>query len=95
MNFSFFLTILCLGFSGVSIARATTFYISPTGHDSRSGTSPENAWKTAARVNRVGLSAGDSVLFEGGKTFKGPVKFSLYDRGTAEDPIVVGSYRLE
>lgn len=95
INFYFLLIFLCLGLSGASNASASTFYVSPQGDDSRSGTSPEDAWRTATKVNRVGFSAGDAILFEGGHTFAGPVKLGHADQGTAEAPIVVSSYRLE
>lgn len=87
--------LLLFWFCYTSNAGATTFYVSLTGDDFHSGASPENAWKTVAKVNQYSFSAGDAVLFEGGKTFHGPVNFSGNDQGTAENPIVVSSYHLQ
>src|SRR3954470_10567957 len=52
----------------------STYYVSPSGSDSASGTSTSAAWKTISRVNNQKLHAGDKVLFKGGSSFSG----SLY-----------------
>lgn len=52
-----------------SSARAATFYVSPHGHDSRSGKSSRLAWRTVGRVNAARLRPGDTVRFQGGRTF--------------------------
>ncbi|NBT12740.1 MAG: hypothetical protein EBS56_04015 [Planctomycetia bacterium] len=67
-----------------------TYYVSPTGSDSRSGTSAASAWKTIAKVNNSSFSPGDSILFEGGKVFADGLWFSK--GGTATNPITIGSY---
>src|SRR3954466_15525269 len=51
---------------------SSTFYVSPGGNDGASGTSPQAAFRTIARVNALNLEPGDQVLFEGGKTFTLP-----------------------
>ncbi len=71
---------------------AATYYINSNGNDSNSGTSVNQAWASISRVNRMIFSAGDVILFEGGSTFQGSISFSPFNRGTAEQPIVVGSY---
>ncbi|MGH2870529.1 MAG: hypothetical protein ACRDNK_23540, partial [Solirubrobacteraceae bacterium] len=38
-----------------------TFYVSVSGSDSNSGTSPGQAWQTVGRVNRASLAPGDGV----------------------------------
>jgi hypothetical protein len=48
---------------------AVTYYVSASGNDNASGTSPATAWRSIARVNKVDLNGGDKVLFEGGKIF--------------------------
>ena len=50
----------------------TTYYVSPTGSDTATGTSAADAFKTVAKVNSLDLDGGDSVLFEGGQTFAAP-----------------------
>jgi putative cofactor-binding repeat protein len=69
----------------------TTYYVSPSGSDSNSGTSPAQAWQTVARVNAAHLNPGDGVLFEGGQTFADQVLMPSVS-GTGQAPIVFGSY---
>lgn len=75
-----------------------TYFVGSTGDDNATGTSVETAWRTVERVNVTRLRAGDTVLFEGGKSFEGnlyvaskeggigaikPLVFSTYGRGRA------------
>jgi hypothetical protein len=69
-----------------------TYYISPTGNDLAAGTSAATAWKTIARVNAATLGAGDSVLFQGGKTFNGTLALTAADAATTAAPITISSY---
>jgi hypothetical protein len=82
--------ILLLGLSNP--AKATDYYVSPSGSDSNTGTSPEQAWKGIDRVNEAAFKAGDSIFFEGGRTFSGSVRFDANDSGTEANPVTVGSY---
>jgi hypothetical protein len=66
----------------------TTYYVSPTGSDSNSGTSPTQAWQTINHVDQVTFQPGDQILFQGGATFVGNLAFDSRDVG----PITVGSY---
>jgi hypothetical protein len=70
----------------------STYYVSSSGNDSKSGTSTTSAWKTISRVNKQTLKSGDKVLFQGGKSFSGAlivnsneggVTFSTYGSGRA------------
>ena len=76
----------------VSIAQATEYYVSPAGNDSNAGTSAQQAWKTINKVNVTTFKAGDSILFEGGQTFRGSLRFDGSDSGTRANPVTVGSY---
>lgn len=82
-----------LDISGIT---GTVYYVSPNGNDDASGTSPENAWKTLAKVSGANLSSGDAVLFERGAEFRGTitgkagVTYSAY--GTGAKPIINGSH---
>ncbi len=80
--------VLCL----VSVSWATDYYVSPAGKDKNTGTSAEQAWKTIKKVNSTTFKVGDSIFFEGGKTFKGAIRFDADDSGTREKPVTVGSY---
>lgn len=71
---------------------ANIFYVSSTGNDRNSGTSPSLAWATLDKVSNYSFNAGSTILFEGGKTFSGNLKFYTDDKGTASNPITVSSY---
>src|SRR5215212_8471341 len=49
----------------------STYYVSPSGSDSASGTSTASAWRSVSRVNSQSLHSGDRVLFKGGSSFSG------------------------
>src|SRR4051812_4695019 len=91
---SFPLRVLCaaLILLGASRADATDYFVSASGADAHSGTSPADAWRTVARVNNQRLAAGDRVFFEGGQTFSGNLYLDASEHGTAAAPIVIGSY---
>jgi hypothetical protein len=81
----------CVGTSGAQQAQSSTYYISTRGSDSNPG-SQARPWRSVAQVNRHHLAAGDTVLFEGGQIFQGPL---LLDDRVAADPsrpVVIGSY---
>ena len=91
---SFPLRVLCaaLILLGASRADATDYFVSASGADAHSGTSPADAWRTVTRVNNQRLAAGDRVFFEGGQTFSGNLYLDASEQGTAAAPIVIGSY---
>lgn len=69
----------------------TTYYVdSINGDDVNSGTSEDAAWKTTEKASSVEYSAGDKILFKAGGYFVGT--FTAKGSGTAENPIVLGSY---
>lgn len=79
----------------IPVMTGTTYYVSPTGSDSNSGTSPGHAWQTIARVDRASLGPGDAVLFEGGQRFSDQTLMPGWGSpvsGSATRPIVFGSY---
>lgn len=71
---------------------AYTYYISPKGNDSSSGTSPSQAWQTIERVNQHQYSSGDTVLFEGGSAFKGGLYLHQGNLSSKGAPVVISSY---
>jgi len=71
---------------------AVTYYISPAGNDSHSGTSAQTAWRTLDKVNSVDLNPGDSVLLEAGHDYPGNLLLTAEDAGTPTQPVVIGSY---
>lgn len=54
------------------LGNGTTYYVSSsTGNDANDGKSPEKAFQTVNKVNKLALQAGDNVLFKRGDVFKG------------------------
>src|SRR5262245_59498933 len=76
--------------SAAHAAGATTYYVSPTGSDSNSGTSAGAAIKTLARASSLPLNPGDQVLLQRGASFTG--NLSIWRSGTASRPITISSY---
>jgi len=68
------------------------YYLSSSGDDSAPGTSPDKAWKSIEKVNEINLKPGDNILFKGGETFTGTMKFDIEDSGTPENPVTITSY---
>jgi parallel beta-helix repeat protein len=71
----------------------TAYYVSPTGSDSSSGTSPSSPWRTVKRVNQATLAPGDGVLFQGGASFSDETLMPS-SSGAAGSPVVFASYGL-
>jgi len=71
---------------------ATTYYVSDSGNNSKSGTSVANAWASITKVNSFNFLPGDKILFEGGSSFTGSLYFDSNDKSSTSAPIIVGSY---
>ena len=93
------LVVLAVAAAGASLALpqaqahaagGTTYYVSPSGNDSSSGTSPSSAIKTLDRASGLQLNPGDEVLLERGATFSG--KLAVWRSGAAGAPITIGAY---
>jgi hypothetical protein len=78
--------------SAVGQSAGTTYYVSPSGHDTATGTSPATAWRTLGHVSRIGLRPGDRLLLQGGGQFPGQLTIGRGDAGNAARPLVIGSY---
>ena len=78
--------------SPVVAASGSTYYVdSEGGDDSRTGTSPEEAWKTAGRVNfHPAFAPGDAILLRRGCRFNGGL--APKGNGTAKAPVTIGAY---
>ncbi|HEU0112139.1 MAG TPA: right-handed parallel beta-helix repeat-containing protein [Flavisolibacter sp.] len=73
-------------------AQTKSYYISSTGNDANDGLTKAAAWQSATKINAIDLQPGDSVFFEGGQTFTGPIQLQADDVGMATKPIVITSY---
>src|SRR5688500_1392522 len=69
-----------------------TYYVSPYGSDSKSGTSSTSPWRTIDRVNKQTLKAGDKVLFQGGKSFSGGLYVPSGEGGNSTTPVTFSTY---
>lgn len=69
----------------------TTYYVSNTGHDTNNNGLSEGApWLTIAKVNASTFSAGDSILFKRGDTWR--EQLTVPSSGGAGSPITFGAY---
>lgn len=71
---------------------AVTYYLSPTGNNAASGTSPQAAWRTLARASAAVLRPGDRLLLQGRQRFSGQLTIGRADGGSATRPVLIGSY---
>lgn len=87
-KFVFLISLLCT----VLFASATDYYVSNSGNDQNSGTSPSSPWKSINKVNAQfsKLRPGDRILFRKGDTFYGSIVANR--SGSAGAPIVIGAY---
>ena len=70
---------------------ANIYYVDfTTGDDGDTGLTEALAWKTMAKVNAASLSAGDSVLFKRGETWR--EQLTVPSSGSAGSPITFGAY---
>lgn len=74
---------------------AETYYISNTGNDANTGTSPESAWKSARQLTRNTFEPGDQILFKSGDRWQINKGLTFKQSGTAATPIVIGAYYLD
>ncbi|MGA2440725.1 MAG: autotransporter-associated beta strand repeat-containing protein, partial [Tepidisphaeraceae bacterium] len=67
------------------------YYVSPTGSDSNSGTSPNSPWRTLSKVDSTNFAPGSQILFQAGGNWYGQ-QLSASSSGTPSNPITYGSY---
>ncbi|HZK62675.1 MAG TPA: right-handed parallel beta-helix repeat-containing protein [Puia sp.] len=67
------------------------YYLSASGNDENDG-SRRYPWKTIQKLNRHNVAPGDSVLFEGGKTFTGKLLIDSNSGGSERYPLLISSY---
>lgn len=71
---------------------AVTYYVSPSGNDSHSGTSAQTPWRTIDKVNAIDLNPGNKVLFQASHDYHGNLLLTAEDAGTPKHPVVITSY---
>ncbi|MEO6869278.1 MAG: hypothetical protein ABI168_06520, partial [Ginsengibacter sp.] len=84
--------VLLLTILGLS-ATAKDYYISNSGNDSNSGTTPSSPWQTLNKLNSFkDLSPGDNVYFKRGDSFVGSIVVN--QSGSTGSPITFGAYGI-
>jgi hypothetical protein len=73
-----------------SQVKATNYYFSNAGKDSNKGTSAKAPWQNIAKLDRIKLQPGDSILLKRGDTFPGTIQVKT--SGTNNRPIVISAY---
>ncbi|MGC4037054.1 MAG: right-handed parallel beta-helix repeat-containing protein [Chitinophagaceae bacterium] len=73
------------------VSHGHQYYIAEAGNDDSDG-SINNPWKSIDKLNKIQLTAGDTVYFEAGKTFAGHVLIDSSDTGADKNPIVITSF---
>jgi hypothetical protein len=69
-----------------------TYYLSLSGNDGATGTSPSTAWRSLRKASSVMIRPGTRLLLHGGQRFDGQLVFGARDAGDGADPVQVGSY---
>lgn len=83
--------LLCTALPCYAEGIGRTYYIdAENGDDSSSGLTENSAWKTLAAAEKNACGAGDKILLKAGSVFDG--SFRANGSGTAENPVVLGSY---
>lgn len=68
-----------------------TYYVNTTGTNG-DGLSLATAWTALSKVNQAVLMPGDTVLFEGGKTFTGNIELDQNDANDPNRPVYFATY---
>ncbi len=71
-------------------SHSTNYYLSTSGDDSKSGTSPAQAWKSLKQLNDFVPKPGDSILFRRGDEWSGTIAVNMW--GFEGKPVVYGAY---
>ncbi len=91
-RFSPLVSITLLLLAATNSALGADYYVSATGNDGASGTTPGTAWQSISRVIALDIEPGDRILFEGGSTFSGTLNLDETDTGTPGSPVNITSY---
>src|SRR5258708_8340797 len=73
-------------------APSVSYYVSPTGNDHATGTSPADPWRTLARASAARLRPGDKLLLRGGHVYSGYLVIAKSDSGTSAHRVLISSY---
>jgi hypothetical protein len=72
-------------------AMPRAYYLSPSGNDENPGTR-NAAFQSIKRLNKILFHPGDSVLFKGGRHFRGSLTIHPENSGDQQHPILISSF---
>lgn len=70
---------------------AKKYYVNTSGNNT-DGLSISNGWTSLDKINTRNFNPGDTIVFEGGKTFTGNIEFDNNDGNSAAKPIILTTY---
>jgi hypothetical protein len=85
-------SIISTAIGGQASNAPATYYVSLSGNDGASGTSPTTAWRSLSKVNDAVIQPGSKILFRGGDRFTGQLILGKQDAGSAAAPVTIESY---
>ncbi|MCX6351855.1 MAG: hypothetical protein NTX03_08325 [Bacteroidetes bacterium] len=72
--------------------QAKKYYVAAFGNDNFAGTSIAKAWQSITKVNSINFKPGDTLYFEGGKSFKGDIYLDSLDANNPDSIFTITSY---
>ena len=76
--------------SNVKVDPQAYYIDAQSGDDNNDGKTPQNAWKSLTKLNNITIHPGNKLLFRAGQRWVGMLH--IKNQGTAQNPIVIGSY---
>ncbi len=77
--------------SKITFFKGNAYYVNLNGNDENEGTK-DQPWKSIEKLNSIQMQPGDTVFFQGKRTFTGSILLDSTDGGTNENPVIVTSY---
>ena len=87
----FFLIIILIACMETQSLQATRYYVCSYGNNA-DGLTPATGWTQLSQVNSKTFMPGDTLFFEGGKTFSGYLEFDATDCNNPSIPFVFTSF---
>ncbi|MFB3787126.1 MAG: right-handed parallel beta-helix repeat-containing protein [bacterium] len=89
--YSFFLGGILVFLFGIPNCFGAEYFCDATqGRDTNSGTSPQSAWRTVAKINATSFSPGDTIYFKRGEVWR--EQLTVSSSGAAGRPITFSAY---
>ena len=82
---------MAVGLALAGVMYGQTYYVSPIGSDSNTGTSASSPWQTLTKVDSTTFAPGSQILFQAGSNWYGQ-QLVASSSGTTTAPITYGMY---